>query len=74
MHGHRSLLDIRNRAAQLLGDLTKNTLVELVEQRVREHLTALSAGVSPHYSFVGGQYVDDAYLARVVASSSSMRD
>ena len=33
---------------------------------MREHLTAMSSGISTHYSFVGGQYVDDAYLARVL--------
>jgi hypothetical protein len=33
---------------------------------VRSYLTALSAGVSAQYSFVGGQYVDDQYLARVL--------
>jgi putative ATP-dependent endonuclease of the OLD family len=66
VRGHRNLLDIRSQAARLLDELTKNTLIESVEERVREHLTALSAGVSPHYSFVGGQYVDDAYLARVL--------
>jgi putative ATP-dependent endonuclease of the OLD family len=26
----------------------------------------MSSGISTHYSFVGGQYVDDAYLARVL--------
>lgn len=66
VRGHRNLLDIRARAARLLHDLTKDALIDAVEQRVREHLTALSAGVSPHYSFIGGQSVDDAYLARVL--------
>jgi putative ATP-dependent endonuclease of OLD family len=66
VRGHRNLLDIRTRAARLLHDLSTDPLIESVEQRVREHLTALSAGVSPHYSFVGGQSVDDAYLARVL--------
>jgi putative ATP-dependent endonuclease of OLD family len=74
VRGHRNLLDIRTRAAQLLHDLTKDPLIEAVEQRVREHLTALSAGVSPHYSFVGGQSVDDAYLARVGLGRGSVQD
>ena len=66
VRGHRNLLDIRTSAARLLHELSTDPLIESVEQRVREHLTALSAGVSPHYSFVGGQSVDDAYLARVL--------
>jgi putative ATP-dependent endonuclease of OLD family len=64
--GHRNLLDVRNQAAALLEQLTKAGLIEAVEQRVRTHLTAVSSGISPHYSFVGGQVVDDAYLARVM--------
>jgi putative ATP-dependent endonuclease of the OLD family len=65
-HGHRNLLDVRNQAAALLEQLTKVGLIQAVEQRVRGHLTAMSSGVSTHYSFVGGQVVDDAYLARVL--------
>jgi putative ATP-dependent endonuclease of OLD family len=64
--GHRNLLDVRNQAAALLEKLTEVGLIHSVEQRVREHLTAMSSGISTHYSFVGGQYVDDAYLARVL--------
>ena len=64
--GHRNLLDVRNQAAALLEQLTKVGLIQAVEQRVRNHLTAMSSGVSTHYSFVGGQVVDDAYLARVL--------
>ena len=57
---------MRNQAAALLEKLTKVGLIQSVEQRVRKHLTAMSSGISTHYSFVGGQYVDDAYLARVL--------
>ena len=64
--GHRNLLDVRNQAAALLAKLTEVGLIHSVEQRVREHLTAMSSGISTHYSFVGGQFVDDAYLARVL--------
>ena len=64
--GHRNLLDVRNQAAALLEKLTEVGLIHSVEQRVRKHLTAMSSGISTHYSFVGGQYVDDAYLARVL--------
>ncbi|WP_157930400.1 ATP-dependent nuclease [Glycomyces xiaoerkulensis] len=65
-HGHRNLSDVRARAQRLLEDLTRTGLIEAVEHRIREHLTALSSGVSGHYAFVGGQAVDDAYLARVL--------
>lgn len=65
-HGHRNLVDLRNLAARLLEQLTAADLIESVERRVRTHLSALSAGVSAQFSFVGGQYVDDAYLARVL--------
>lgn len=66
LHGHRNLVDIRNRAAKLLDDLVKADLIVAVEDRIRQHLSALSAGVSAQYAFVGGQHVDDAYLARVL--------
>ena len=64
--GHRNLVDVRNLAAALLDKLTRADLVQSVERRIRTHLTALSTGVSAHFSFIGGQRVDDAYLARVL--------
>jgi putative ATP-dependent endonuclease of OLD family len=64
--GHRSLVDVRNLAAELLDKLTRADLIESVERRIRTHLTALSVGVAAQYAFVGGQRVDDAYLARVL--------
>jgi putative ATP-dependent endonuclease of the OLD family len=64
--GHRSLGDLRALASRLLEALTQADLIASVEGRVRTHLTALSAGVSPQYSFVGGQVIDDTYLARVL--------
>lgn len=64
--GTRSLVDVRNLAADLLDKLTRAHLVESVERRIRTHLTALSVGVAAKYAFVGGQRVDDAYLARVL--------
>ena len=64
--GHRNLVDIRNLAAVLLDQLTHADLIESVERRIGTHLAALSAGVSAQYSFIGGQSVDDAYLARVL--------
>jgi putative ATP-dependent endonuclease of OLD family len=64
--GHRNLVDLRSQAGRLLDALTKTGLIEAVEQRVRSHLSALSSGVSHQFAFVGGQVVDDAYLARVL--------
>lgn len=64
--GHRNLVSIRNKAAKLLDELVKSNLISSVENRVRQHLTALSTGVTAQHAFIGGQYVDDAYLARVL--------
>jgi putative ATP-dependent endonuclease of the OLD family len=64
--GYRNLTDLRALASRLLDTLTHSGLITSVEQRVRAHMTTLSAGVSPQYSFIGGQEVDDAYLARVL--------
>ncbi|MCE7009897.1 AAA family ATPase [Kibdelosporangium philippinense] len=64
--GHRNLVDLRSRARRLLDALIKTGLIAAVEQRVRGHLSALSSGVSHQFAFVGGQVVDDAYLARVL--------
>lgn len=66
LHCHRNLVDVRNRAAKLLDELVKADLIASVENRVQQHLTALSTGVSEQHAFVGGQHVDDAYLARVL--------
>lgn len=64
--GHRNLVSIRNKAAKLLDELVKADLISSVENRVRQHLTALSTGVAAQHAFIGGQHVDDAYLARVL--------
>lgn len=64
--GGRSLTDLRALAGRLLERLSSDALIDSVNQRIRTHLTALSAGVSPQFSFIGGQVVDDAYLARVL--------
>lgn len=64
--GHRNLSSLRALAARLLDQLTRSGLIESVEHRVRTHMTALSSGVLNQYSFIGGQEVDDAYLARVL--------
>lgn len=64
--GSRSLTDLRALAGRLLERLSADDLIESVNRRIRAHLTELSAGVSEHFSFIGGQVVDDGYLARVL--------
>jgi len=64
--GTRSLTDLRLLAGRLLDRLSSDSLIDSVNNRIRTHLTALSAGVSEQFSFIGGQVVDDAYLARVL--------
>ncbi|MEU8901409.1 AAA family ATPase [Nocardia sp. NPDC048505] len=66
LHGHRNLMDLRSHAQRLLDDLTKHELIQTVEAHVRGHLKALSSGVSEQIANVGGQIVDDSYLARVL--------
>lgn len=65
-HGTRNLADLRAYASRLLDHLTSARLIQAVEHRVRTHLTALSSGVKTQHAFIGGQVVDDAYLARVL--------
>jgi len=62
----RNLGGLRARASALLENLAKDGLIEAVEQRIGEHLRALSAGVSRAWPYVRGQVIDDAYLARVL--------
>jgi putative ATP-dependent endonuclease of OLD family len=64
--GSRNLVDLRSRAAALLDALTNDPLIAAVEARIDMHLAALSAGVSRQWPYVGGQAVDDQYLARVL--------
>lgn len=66
LHSHRNLVEVRNQAVMLLDQLVQTDLIASVEQRVRQHLAALSVGVLAQHAFVGGQRVDDAYLARVL--------
>ncbi len=66
LHGHRNLVGVRNQAAMLLDQLVQADLIASVQQRVRQHLAALSVGVLAQHAFIGGQRVDDAYLARVL--------
>ncbi|WP_329260742.1 AAA family ATPase [Actinoallomurus sp. NBC_01490] len=62
----RDLTSLRARASGLLETLATDGLLAALEQRVSEHLRALSAGVSRTWPFIRGQVVDDRYLARVL--------
>lgn len=64
--GSRNLSALRARASGLLESLAKDGLISAVEDRISNHLGALSAGVSQKWPFVRGQVVDDTYLARVL--------
>jgi putative ATP-dependent endonuclease of OLD family len=62
----RDLTSLRARASGLLEMLATDGLLTTLEQRVGEHLHALSAGVSRSWPYIRGQVVDDRYLARVL--------
>lgn len=62
----RNLAGLRARASNLLDALATDDLLVALEERVGRHLHALSAGVSRRWPYVGGQVVDDRYLARVL--------
>lgn len=62
----RDLTRLRSRASGLLEALATDDLLQGLEERVAEHLRALSAGVSRNWPYIRGQVVDDRYLARVL--------
>lgn len=64
--GTRNLKDLRGRATGLLEALTADGLIAQLQERISEHLGALSAGVNRQWPYVRGQVVDDTYLARVL--------
>jgi putative ATP-dependent endonuclease of OLD family len=64
--GTRNLKDLRGRATGLLEALTAHGLIAQVQERISEHLGALSAGVTRQWPYVRVQVVDDSYLARVL--------
>lgn len=64
-HG-RDLSRLRGRASGLLEALATDELLQALERRVGDHLRSLSAGVSRKWPYIGGQIVDDRYLARVL--------
>jgi len=66
VNGSRNLEGLRSRASALLELLTSAGVINAVEERIGDHLAALSAGVSRQRPFIGGQVIDDAYLARVL--------
>ncbi len=66
VNGSRNLAGLRARASALLEALAHDGLIAALEERIDSHLAALSAGVSRQWSYVRGQVIDDAYLARVL--------
>ena len=62
----RDLTALRARASGLLETLATDGLLAALEERVEEHLRALSAGVNRNWPYIRGQVVDDRYLARVL--------
>ncbi|MEE4544090.1 AAA family ATPase [Streptomyces sp. V4-01] len=66
LNGSRSLVPLRVRASHLLEELAKDDIIDALEERIRGHLTTLSAGVNAQWPYIRGQVVDDAYLARVL--------
>ena len=64
--GHRNLADVRSLAERLLDGLVKHQLIQSVESRVSDYLSALTGGVSTNHTFIGRQEVDDSFLARVL--------
>lgn len=66
LHGHRNLASLRELAATLLNGLVQHEVIDSVEKRVSKLMQDLTSGTSEHHGFVGGQDVDDAFLARVL--------
>jgi putative ATP-dependent endonuclease of the OLD family len=66
VNGSRGLVGLRQRAWGFLEVLTKDSLINAVENRISEQLAQLTAGVSRQWPYVRGQVVDDNYLARVL--------
>mgnify|MGYP000876719259 CR=1 FL=1 len=64
--GVRDLTDLRVQASRLLDSLAKDGLIAEVEERIAQHLSALSGGVSHQWAYVRGQVADDTFLARVL--------
>lgn len=62
----RNLAGLRARASGLLEALARDDLISALEERIGDHLRALSAGVTRTWPYVRGQVIDDAYLARVL--------
>ncbi|MEZ5218168.1 MAG: AAA family ATPase, partial [Ilumatobacteraceae bacterium] len=66
LKGHRNLGSVRRHAEHLLEALAKNALIASLEERVQGVMTDLSGGVARQHPFIGGQLVDDRFLARVL--------
>lgn len=66
LKGHRRLGDLKKRAENLLENLTDAELIKTLQARVTASLLELSSGVQAQLPFIGGQVVDDRFLARVL--------
>jgi putative ATP-dependent endonuclease of OLD family len=64
--GHRNLHGLRARAEALLAKLSDDPVIQALETRVQSVMAELSGGVSRQHPFIGGQVVDDQFLARVL--------
>lgn len=63
---HRNLHGLRRRAECLLTKLNDDPLIQALESRIQAVMAELSGGVARQVPFIGGQIVDDQFLARVL--------
>lgn len=63
---HRNLYKLRARAEALLARLGDDPVIQALEARVQGIMAELSGGVGEQHPFIGGQLIDDQFLARVL--------
>jgi putative ATP-dependent endonuclease of OLD family len=63
---HRNLYQLRARAEALLAKLGDDPVIKALEARVQGVMAELSGGVGEQHPFIGGQVIDDQFLARVL--------
>lgn len=66
MANNRNLYRLRARAEALLAKLGDDPVIKALETRVQGVMAELSGGVGQQHPFIGGQVVDDQFLARVL--------
>jgi putative ATP-dependent endonuclease of OLD family len=66
MADNRNLYQLRARAEALLAKLGDDPVIKALEPRVQGVMAELSGGVGQQHPFIGGQVVDDQFLARVL--------